>query len=409
MEELHADCLQPFDLDAESTFNILDGDQYRLLLRAASSGILGALWAAPPCKEFTRLKLRKPGPKALRTPEYMDGVPGNTPDEQAKVEASTELHKRSRQVIRTARQSGSHTGFEQPPSSMAWLQPDNVTLLQELCAHCAHVAACHHDMDVYKSWAFCASFHLLAPAGGAPVDCQCQSRRCVPQLAHCRVPSMLASLMAPFCSSLGHKRVPLANFSNLLPEPIIHRKPPVCDGAGMNSSADFSNPSAKPSPLQDVVTHWLNFAEQQNLTDRVISHLCQAIDAHPLTEAQQLEVASIAHSCLHPQCKDPSCLQVTAGQPFRLKLLHAFASRTGDPDHDLRSVLCQGVPAEILQDIPSSFQWQQRQPSLQDNELDGIHLLRCQGNWTKAEQDPTLLQQLLHKEMQPGTGPMAPP
>ena len=127
MEALHVDCMQPFDLDADTACNI-DDAQYRLLLRIASSGILGALWSAPPCKEFSRLKLRKPGPKALRTPEFMDGVPDNSPAEQAKVDESTEIHKRSRQIIRTARQASIHTGMEQPPSSMAWLQPDNVTL-----------------------------------------------------------------------------------------------------------------------------------------------------------------------------------------------------------------------------------------------------------------------------------------
>ena len=212
----------------------------------------------------------------------------------------------------------------------------------------------------------------------------------------------LAALMAPFCSSLGHKRVPLSHFSNLLPEPVVHRRPLVCDGAGVNSSADSSNASAAPSPLQDVITHWLQFAAQRNLTQSIVSHLCQARDAHPLTEAQQLEVAAIAHSFLHPQCKDPACLQITPGQPFRLKLLQAFASRTKDPDRRLHSFLAEGVPAGILQDIPSSFQWQQRQQTLQEDDLDGLHLLHCQGNWTQAEQNPELLRQLLQKEVDNG-------
>ena len=366
------------------------------------------------CKEFSRLKLRKPGPKALRTPEYMDGVPGNSPAEQAKVDASTEIHKRSRQVLRTARQSGSHTGFEQPPSSMAWLQHDNITLLQELCAHCAHVSACQHGLDIYKSWAFCASFPSVAS-----LACTCTHPPGQHQsIANVKVSGsylsahtaeypaslakQLASLMAPFCSSFGHSLASLSSFSNLLPEPTVHRRPPVCDGAGMNSSADHSFPAENASPLQDVVTHWLQYAEQRGMSQSIISHLCQAVDDHPLTEAQQLEVASIAHSLLHPQCKDPQCLQVAPGQPFRLKLLHAFASRAQDPDHNLHSLLASGVPAGILQDIPSSVQWQQRQQDLQDDDLDGTYLLHCQGNWTKAEQDPALLQQLLDKEIQSG-------
>ena len=414
MEALHADCMQPFDLDANAAFDIVDNAQYRLLLRAASSGILGALWSAPPCKEFSRLKLRKPGPKALRAPEFMDGVPGNSPAEQTRVDQSTEIHKRSRQVIRAARQSGSHTGLEQPPSSMPWLQPDNVTLLQEQCAHCAHVAACHHGLDLCKSWALCASFPSISS-----LACTCTHPPGMHRpIANVKVNDVylsaltaeypvslakqLAALMAPFCSSLGHKRVPLSHFSNLLPEPGVHRRPLVCDGAGMNSSADSSNASAAPSPLQDVITHWLQFAAQRNLTQSIVSHRCQARDAHPLTEAQQLEVATIAHSFLHPQCKDPACLRITPGQPFRLKLLQAFASRTKDPDHKLHSFLAEGVPAGILQDIPSSFQWQQRQQTLQEDDLDGLHLLHCQGNWTQAEQNPELLRQLLQKEVDNG-------
>ena len=46
-----------------------------------------------------RLKLRRPGPKALRSPEHMDGVPGLSPAEQAKVDASAEIHRRSREML----------------------------------------------------------------------------------------------------------------------------------------------------------------------------------------------------------------------------------------------------------------------------------------------------------------------
>ena len=414
MEALHVDCMQPFDLDADTACNILDDAQYRLLLRIASSGILGALWSAPPCKEFSRLKLRKPGPKALRTPEFMDGVPDNSPAEQAKVDESTEIHKRSRQIIRTARQASTHTGMEQPPSSMAWLQPDNVTLLQERCAHCAHVAACHHGLNLYKSWALCASFPSIAslactcthpPRMHKPIANVRVNNTYLSSLTAeypCSLAKQLAALMAPFCSNLGHKRVPLSHFSNLLPEPVVHRRPLVCDGAGVNSSADFSNPSTAPSPLQDVISLWLQFAHQHDLTHSIVSHLCQAKDAHPLTKAQQLEVATMAHSCLHPHCKDPNCLKIAAGQPFRLKLLQAFAARTKDPDHRLHGFLSEGVPAGILQDIPSSFQWQQRQQTLPEDDLDGLHLLHCQGNWTQAEQNPALLRQLLQKEVDNG-------
>ena len=134
MEDMQADCLQPFDIESDPPFDILNDAHFRLAMRAAASGILGVLWSAPPCKEFSILKLRQPGPKALRTPACMDGLPTNTPAEQARVDASAEIHSRSRQVLRAAKETGSQTGMEQPPSSMAWHQRDSVTYLRDCCA-----------------------------------------------------------------------------------------------------------------------------------------------------------------------------------------------------------------------------------------------------------------------------------
>ena len=113
MQALHADCFAPFDLAPGQTFNVLDDTQYRIVLRIALSGLIGVLWSALPCKEYTRLKLRKPGPKALRTPDHMDGVPGLSAEEQSKVDASKEIHARSRRVIRCVREASGEAGFEQ--------------------------------------------------------------------------------------------------------------------------------------------------------------------------------------------------------------------------------------------------------------------------------------------------------
>ena len=131
--------------------DILNDSHYRLLLRVPCSGLVGAGWSAPPCKEYSRLKLREPGPKALRTPEFMQGVPGLSDEELLRVSQSAEIHVRGRRVIRCIREAAGEAGLEQPPSSMAWLEDDNITLLRELCAHCAHVAACEHGMDYYTS------------------------------------------------------------------------------------------------------------------------------------------------------------------------------------------------------------------------------------------------------------------
>ena len=176
--------------------------------------------------------------------------------------------------------------MEQPPSSMAWHQSDNITLLREISAHCAHVAACQHGMDVYKSWAFCASFSAISA-----LACTCTHtpgvRKTLAGLKHNgqyvssltaeypeTLAQQLASIMAPFCTSLGHSQVQISQFANLLPEPHVHRRPPVCDGAGSNSSADHSNPQSS-GCMQDVVDRWLQYTSSRSLKTRILSHLAQ--------------------------------------------------------------------------------------------------------------------------------------
>ena len=90
------------------------------------------------------------------------------------------------------------------------------------------------------------------------------------------------------------------------------------------------------------------------------------------------------------------------GQPYRLHLLHALAEHFNDPDSALPSLLVDGVPTGIFDELPTSQQWQQRPHDLADDSLDGVQLLHCTGNWTQAERDPTLLKALLEKELNEG-------
>ena len=100
---------------------------------------------------------------------HINGVP----QEQARVDASTEIHRRGRQVLRAAIGTASQAGMEQPPSAMSWLQSDNIQFLREIAAHCAYVPACKFGLDYYKSWAFCASFASIALGAEGLPRCDC--------------------------------------------------------------------------------------------------------------------------------------------------------------------------------------------------------------------------------------------
>ena len=59
------DRFAPYDVELNSTCDILQEEGFHSLLRLAWSGLVGLIVLAPPCKEFSRLKLRAGGPKAL--------------------------------------------------------------------------------------------------------------------------------------------------------------------------------------------------------------------------------------------------------------------------------------------------------------------------------------------------------
>ena len=311
MQRIGCDCFQPFDIAVTPGVDILNDSRYRLILRVACSGIVGAGWSAPPCKEYSRLKLRRPGPKALRTPEFMQGVPGLSDAELLQVSQSAEIHARSRRVMRCIREAAGEAGIEQPPSSMAWLEEDNITLLRELCARCAHVAACEHGMDYYKSWAFCASLASIRTL--ASTCCHAPgARKSIAKQGNIHVSALtaeypgslaaaLAALLQPFCTQTGICKASISDFANLLCEPVVHRRPPVCDGTGFTSTADHTNPKAS-SPFQDLIQHWQQYASQHDLSPHIVHHLAQGIDSRPLTHQQQLDLADIAHKCLRPSC-----------------------------------------------------------------------------------------------------------
>ena len=86
------DTIDPFDIERKQEYDIRNDQQFEALLRLAWSGIIGLALAAPPCRRFSILKLRRPGPKALRTPERMNGVPGLSSAEQKQVDDSSAVH-----------------------------------------------------------------------------------------------------------------------------------------------------------------------------------------------------------------------------------------------------------------------------------------------------------------------------
>ena len=147
----------PVDLLCEHPLNLLEDCVYEQLLAVAFSGQVFLAHAAPSCKEYSRLKLRPGGPSALRTPEFLNGVPGLSPQQQDTVRFSRELFVRCITVLYAAFVSGAHVSLEQPPNAMSWLEPEASFFLSAIEADCNVMPACAFDWDIAKRWTFSSS------------------------------------------------------------------------------------------------------------------------------------------------------------------------------------------------------------------------------------------------------------
>ena len=73
-----------FDILLSSAMNLLDNDAFESLLRLASS--------SPSCNDYSRIKLKADsGPRAIRTPEHLNGIPNLTHSEKLRSQSSHQM------------------------------------------------------------------------------------------------------------------------------------------------------------------------------------------------------------------------------------------------------------------------------------------------------------------------------
>ena len=174
-ESLRQSGVQCICVDAlgSEPLDLLDDKTYDSILRLAFSGTVRMAHAAPPCKEYSRLKLRPGGPRAVRSPEFLNGFPENTQLQQQHVDTSQKIMYRSVCILRAVFASGGHASLEQPTNSMAWLEPFVQDFLSEVQATLAVIPACSVGVDVAKQWLFASSF---APVQQLAATCSHQGQ-----------------------------------------------------------------------------------------------------------------------------------------------------------------------------------------------------------------------------------------
>ena len=115
--------LEPLDKLHGCHFDLLDDRHFQDLCLLASSGIVGAASAAPPCASFSRARLRPGGPLPVRTARRPTGIPTPTLAQRSELSESSSLHSRARHVLSLVGAHGGLILLENPASSLLWLDP----------------------------------------------------------------------------------------------------------------------------------------------------------------------------------------------------------------------------------------------------------------------------------------------
>ena len=151
---------------AEFYYELLDNDSFESLLRLASSGQVGYGAASPSCNDYSRIKLKADnGPRAIRTPEHLNGVPNLTHAEKLRIQSSHQMLYRCLLCLSLILQAGGHCHLEQPANAMSWLEPMTKQFLLAVSAACICIPACQFGWNIYKTWMFASSVHVLQCLG----------------------------------------------------------------------------------------------------------------------------------------------------------------------------------------------------------------------------------------------------
>ena len=405
-QQLQVDLLTP--LDVELGWDILIDNNFERILHAAWNGFVGGVWSAPPCREYSRLKLKRPGPKPLRTPSHPYGLPSLNASEQLRLQTQETIHDRGRAILHAVHCKGGLVGWETPPTAMTLLLDENTQMLRDWNATCSHVSACRWGMNLSKAWLMCANTSEVATLASW---CECKSPH--PSFAGVRtqtgayLSSQTAEYPASLALELSRIMTKKCTFSQqtlpwqrpLSRQAALPRKRLVNDGGGIPSSADWSV-NHQSDIFADLRHRFVEYGRAHNLIPRVRQHLQQAKPDDPLSQLEINPLKQILQDWALQQGISADW-SVPPFQKFRLSLLHELAKFSQDPDLDLHAHLALGVPTGVLEAIPPGHIWPRKPPS-NSAEPPPLHSFESESNWTGAQEDPDLTLSLIQEEIQQG-------
>ena len=351
-------CLQPMDILCDPSMDILDNACFEQLLRLASSRIIGSLSAAPPCKEYTLLKLAPGGPPPCRSPQHMDAPLVDVPACIDRFYSSREILYRTVQVLRVNFYHGGTSALEQPASAMSWNEEFVQEARNHFLLHTAEFSHCQFledDEKPYeKKWRFVAS---IAGFSKATKTCSCNDkhesfrgkRNANGQFISATTAEYPTRLAQHLCGFLLLPDLLVQNPSiiswqeslqHLLPHPPM-RFSHIPDGASLVSSALWPIPYVpdRLKPLRNAL-HELIFRHRLDL--KIRAHIEQRLETSPFDQDVKSQNIQIFQDFLQ-SCGFTPDLSIPEGQPFRLASFQQLATFIDDPDSTFIDELKVGV------------------------------------------------------------------
>eukprot|EP00435_Cladocopium_sp_Y103_P068322 s917_g31.t1 len=391
--------------------DILDDDTFHSLLCLCESGLVGAALAAPYCCKHSRATLRRPGPMPVRTPEFLDGVPGNSVAQQLAVQESATVHDRARLLLSAVSRSNGLLILENPATSMTWLDELMWTWVKSTAPYASHAAACRFGADWAKTWCFVSNkpdiFTLGLSCTHGPGSHESVVGVRLPDGTFksrltAEYPSELALALAriilPFTTQEG-RYVKLSDWKTFLPAKLAWPtlKGRIEDGGGLPSSA-LCIGSLSISPWPVLRKLWFQRLCASQDCRRIVAHLTSGDPSPPLTDLDLQPYLTDLLQAFNVQHQSADLLMISPGQPFRLRLWKVLASSWNDPDASFLDTLAVGVRLGVNGHLDSSPAWPVRGHVL----VEDHPLVECTSAWKSARDNLPLVRELVESEVAGG-------
>ena len=145
--------------------DILVPEVETLLRRLCASGRVALAAAGPPCSDYSKLRELPVGPPPVRSANAMLGLPGLNAAQTAQLQSSHAIHRLASELLQLVVDSGGHFVWENPPSSLALLEPDTQKLFANSRCEFVIVHACAFGLDLQKKWLFATTWPPLCELG----------------------------------------------------------------------------------------------------------------------------------------------------------------------------------------------------------------------------------------------------